>query len=232
MWNMLSTLTGMRCRLLLAAGLCVIVSHQNVHAARGVMQSQLSRLNPSTESTSVLLETSKELLKNDQLEDALPFLSEILIRLEGDEEKKARQTKAFTLYQLAHCQMKLGDYEVAGANSAQFCDEYPDDPQMESARVLAAQSLTMVQKWPEAEVQAELVLENLRLADDTLTSITMPLVPEGAFSEVSRTSAAFSPKMARNRRSSGASSVSLFGVILPTRISPGLTSAPTWMIPS
>src|SRR5436189_2702859 len=38
--------------------------------------------------------------------------------------------------------------------------------------------------------------------------------------------------MARSRRSSGANSVSLFGVILPTRMSPGLTSAPTRTTPS
>ena len=57
-------------------------------------------------------------------------------------------------------------------------------------------------------------------------------MPEGTFSEVSFTSAAFSPKMARSRRSSGASSVSLLGVILPTRMSPGLTSAPMRMTPS
>jgi hypothetical protein len=38
--------------------------------------------------------------------------------------------------------------------------------------------------------------------------MTMPVQPEGTRSEVSFTSAAFSPKMARSRRSSGASSVS------------------------
>src|SRR5881296_4788885 len=38
--------------------------------------------------------------------------------------------------------------------------------------------------------------------------------------------------MARSKRSSGANSVSLFGVILPTRMSPGLTSAPTRTTPS
>jgi hypothetical protein len=68
--------------------------------------------------------------------------------------------------------------------------------------------------------------------DDTFTSITMPYVPEGTVSDVSFTSAAFSPKMARSSRSSGASSVSLFGVIFPTKISPGFTSAPTRTTPS
>jgi len=38
--------------------------------------------------------------------------------------------------------------------------------------------------------------------------------------------------MALRSRSSGASSVSVLGVILPTKISPDLTSAPILMIPS
>ena len=64
-----------------------------------------------------------------------------------------------------------------------------------------------------------------------LTSTTMPASPCGTLSEVSRTSLAFSPKMARSRRSSAVRSVSPFGVTLPTRISPLRTSAPTQMMP-
>ena len=63
------------------------------------------------------------------------------------------------------------------------------------------------------------------------TSIIMPFTPDGTTSDVSFTSAAFSPNIARNSFSSGASSVSDFGVILPTRMSPGLTSAPTRITP-
>ncbi|CPU67910.1 Uncharacterised protein [Mycobacteroides abscessus] len=48
---------------------------------------------------------------------------------------------------------------------------------------------------------------------------------------MSRTSRAFSPKIARRRRSSGVSSVSPFGVTLPTRTSPAPTSAPMRMMP-
>ena len=47
----------------------------------------------------------------------------------------------------------------------------------------------------------------------------------------SRTSPAFSPKIARSSFSSGVSCVSPFGVTLPTRMSPGLTFAPIRMIP-
>ena len=49
--------------------------------------------------------------------------------------------------------------------------------------------------------------------------MTMPVTPGGTLSEVSRTSPAFSPKMARSSFSSGESCVSPFGVILPTRMS-------------
>ncbi len=52
---------------------------------------------------------------------------------------------------------------------------------------------------------------------NTRTPMTLPDSPCGTFSDVSRTSRAFSPKIARSRRSSGVSSVSPLGVTLPTR---------------
>ena len=59
----------------------------------------------------------------------------------------------------------------------------------------------------------------------------MPSMPGGQMSEASRTSPAFSPKIARSSFSSGVSCVSPFGVTLPTRMSPGLTLAPIRMMP-
>ena len=55
---------------------------------------------------------------------------------------------------------------------------------------------------------------------NTRTSITVPSMPGGTRSEVSFTSDAFSPKIARSSFSSGVSWVSPFGVTLPTRMSP------------
>ena len=66
---------------------------------------------------------------------------------------------------------------------------------------------------------------------NTWTSITVPFMPDGMRREVSFTSDAFSPKMARSSFSSGVSWVSPLGVILPTRTSPGFTSAPMYTIP-
>src|SRR5919112_1878582 len=59
----------------------------------------------------------------------------------------------------------------------------------------------------------------------------VPCSPWGTFSDVSRTSRLFSLKIARSRRSSADSSVSPLGVTLPTRMSPGRTSAPMRMMP-
>ena len=56
--------------------------------------------------------------------------------------------------------------------------------------------------------------------------MTVPLIPDGTRSEVSLTSEAFSPKIARNNFSSGVNCVSPFGVTLPTNTSPASTSAP------
>ena len=52
-----------------------------------------------------------------------------------------------------------------------------------------------------------------------------------AFSEESFTSPALSPKMARSSFSSGEGSLSPFGEILPMRMSPGSTRAPTRITP-
>ena len=56
-----------------------------------------------------------------------------------------------------------------------------------------------------------------------LTPTTMPSMPGGHKSDASRTSPAFSPKMARSSFSSGVNCVSPFGVTLPIKISPGFT---------
>ena len=60
----------------------------------------------------------------------------------------------------------------------------------------------------------------------------VPCTPGGTRSDVSRTSDAFSPKMARSSFSSGVIGLSPFGVTLPTRMSPGFTSAPTYTMPA
>jgi hypothetical protein len=66
---------------------------------------------------------------------------------------------------------------------------------------------------------------------NTFTSMIVPSMPGGTFSDESFTSFAFSPKIAVSSFSSGDSSVSPFGVILPTRMSPLFTRAPMRTMP-
>ncbi len=142
---------------------------------KGLTQSELSRLDPQAESTSVLLESVKALLKDEQLAEAQPFLEEILFRLEGDGTKEARRTYAYSLYQLAYCQMKLGEYVSGARNFVRFADEFPDDEQQETARLMAAQCLTLVQQWPAVQEQAAAVLEDLRLPEELKVTATQLL---------------------------------------------------------
>jgi hypothetical protein len=69
-------------------------------------------------------------------------------------------------------------------------------------------------------------------ASRTRTSITLPSLPAGIYNEVSFTFFDLSPKIAWISFSSGLNSPSLFGVILPIRISHHLTLAPILTIPS
>ena len=69
------------------------------------------------------------------------------------------------------------------------------------------------------------------MREKIFTSMTTPSIPGGTLSDESFTSFAFSPKIAVSSFSSGESSVSPFGVILPTRMSPGFTCAPMRTMP-
>ena len=69
------------------------------------------------------------------------------------------------------------------------------------------------------------------LREKMRTSTTVPSIPGGQVSEASRTSPAFSPKIARSSFSSGVNWVSPLGVTLPTRMSLCLILAPMRMIP-
>jgi tetratricopeptide (TPR) repeat protein len=156
--------------LLLAAVLPLPSAH-----ARGLTEAQLSRLDPRSEATSVLLESVKELLKNEQLEDALPFLHELLVRLEGDTDRKARQTLAFSTYQLGDVYMKLGEYQDAAKYFAQFSDEFPRDPSYPAARILAGQCLTLLRQWPKVEEQMNELMNDRILKDEQKVKATQLL---------------------------------------------------------
>ena len=97
--------------------------------------------------------------------------------------------------------------------------------------LLSISSSTFLSSWTDSisalSIAIDLSSFSIPCLLNTLTSITTPVLPDGNFKDVSRTSVAFSPKIDLSNFSSGLDDVSLYGVTFPTNISPGLTSAPT-----
>ena len=77
---------------------------------------------------------------------------------------------------------------------------------------------------PRRKFVSILSCEDLRIHNNSVSTM-------GTLKDVSRTSLAFSPKIARNNLSSAVNSVSPLGVTFPKRMSPARTSAPIRMIP-
>ena len=124
----------------------------------------------------------RELLRNEQHADVVPFLEEAVFRLEDDPEKKAQQTLAFSIFQLADCFMKLGDYQRAAEGFRRFADLFDLDPQRNDARLLASECFSLVGSWAEAEAEAEHLLRDMLLEDEMERS-ALRLFAEACFEQ-------------------------------------------------
>ena len=102
---------------------------------------------------------------NDQYKESIPFLNETIIRLNDSSDKSVINTLSFTIFQLADCYMKVGDYFQAANTYSQFADQFVQDAQNQDARLLSAKCYTLSGLWSNAEVQV-----NLLLNDTTLNS--------------------------------------------------------------
>ena len=89
----------------------------------------------------------------------------------------------------------------------------------------------LVSKISRSTLSCDLLLLSLNDLTNNFLSITTPFKEGGALRDASFTSPALSPNIARKSFSSGVGSDSPLGVIFPINISPGLTSAPTLIIP-
>ena len=81
--------------------------------ADGLTETQIDRFSIKESQTSKLLLASKELLKNQQYEEVIPFLEEIIYRLEDDKDKSVVRTLSFTKFQLAECFMRINNFSDA-----------------------------------------------------------------------------------------------------------------------
>lgn len=134
--------------------------------ADGLTTAELERFNIKNERTSNLLNSCKELLKNQQYKDVVPFLEEIIHRLSDDPDKSAQKTLAFSIYQLAECNMRLGDYNSAAIGFRNFAENFKNDSLHDLALILSAQNYSLVQNWNDAFIQGSQALQNPLLEED------------------------------------------------------------------
>lgn len=130
---------------------------------RAYAQAEPSELPVSAQATSSLLERAKELLQANNPEALLPYLRELLIRMEGNEDEEARKVRSFCMYQIAVCQMQIKRYADAAESFERFIKEYPKDSLVPVASLQVAESYAMGGKWSEVEKYSAALITNKAL---------------------------------------------------------------------
>jgi len=114
----------------------------------------------SGEATSVLQERIEQLLKDNNYEAVLPYLQEMLVRLEGMDGKDALEARAFCQYQIGACYIQLGEYNAAVDALQEFLSEFPDDSKAPVAALKIAEVYASTGDWRGAQEYAEGLMDD------------------------------------------------------------------------
>ena len=112
-----------------------------------------------TQATSVLLAKAREMLEESSPADLLPYLQEILVRLEGNTADDAQSARAFCMYQIGISRLQMEQYADAAAAFEAFIAAYPEDTAVSLAALLAAEAYVLQQDWSAAEKTVRPLLE-------------------------------------------------------------------------
>jgi TolA-binding protein len=118
-----------------------------------------------TQTTSVLMAQTRAMLEKGASEALLPYLREILVRLEGNTADDAQSARVFCMFQIGVCQLQAGKYIFAAESFESFIKAYPDDSSASPAALLAAEAYALQQDWPAAEKAARPLPADKRLDD-------------------------------------------------------------------
>jgi TolA-binding protein len=143
----------------MAASGCLIF----VLSTAGYAQTAPAAIPISAQATSVLLDQAKGLLEANNPEALLPYLRELLIRMEGNPDEEARNVRSFCMYQIAVCQMQGKRFAEAVESFERFIQEYPKDSLVPVASLQVAESYAMGGKWSEVEKYSGSLLTNRTL---------------------------------------------------------------------
>ena len=113
------------------------------------------------------MNTCRKLLSNDRYKESIPFLNETIIRLNDSSDKSVINTLSFTIFQLADCYMKVGDYFAKRQiHTPNLLINLSKNAQNQDARLLSAKCYTLSGLWSDAEVQANLLLNDITLSNE------------------------------------------------------------------
>jgi TolA-binding protein/5-hydroxyisourate hydrolase-like protein (transthyretin family) len=115
-----------------------------------------------SQATSVLLAQAREMLEAGNSPALLPYLREILVRLEGNSTDEAQSTRIFCMYQIGAVQMQNGSYADAIVSFGAFIKAYPDDSSAASASLMSAEAYILLQNWVSAEQTVRPLLDDKR----------------------------------------------------------------------
>jgi TolA-binding protein/predicted hydrocarbon binding protein len=110
---------------------CVVFRFNNTAVAQ-----EQAEIPVAEQSTSTLLSTVRDLLEKVQSEQAIPYLQEILVRLDGLNDASTVNTRAACMYQLGMCYLETQKFPEAAGLFKTFVQTYPNDKAALMARFL------------------------------------------------------------------------------------------------
>jgi len=133
------------------------------------------------QATSVLLSQAREIMAGGSPDELLPYLQEILVRLEGNTADDARAARAFCMYQIAVSFMQLEKYEESVAAFEAFLAEYPDDSSAPTAALLVAETYLLQQNWASAEEASRRLLTDRKMTEPKQRLMVRQMLSEALY---------------------------------------------------
>lgn len=138
--------------------------------------------NLGSTATSVLLEKTKDLLKDNKPAALIPYLQEIMVRVSGMNDEDSLQARAFCMYQIGVCQMQTRQYSAAIESLDLFLKAFPQDSNATSASMLLAECYSIRKDWIGAEQYAKKMIEDTSMPAERRLSATQ-LLGEALFNQ-------------------------------------------------
>ena len=132
--------------------------------------------------TSQLQEKLKDLLKDDNPESLIPYLREMLLRVEGRNDTDGKDARAFCMYQIGVSEMQLKRYPDAIKSFDAFIKMFPKKDEAKSASLFIAELYARTQNWEGAEKYAQTLLDGGSLLESQRMS-TLQLYGEALYSQ-------------------------------------------------